>query len=124
MYLAQIMGVTFVAVGLAFLLDRKLIGRVMTDLFKSPALMYTLGFMILVLGYAMVHAHNIWDGLWYQTVITVIAWLTLVKGIMYLVFPGIVKKMAKSVYGSSNMVWLPMLVCFGAGICLLCVALL
>lgn len=103
LYLAQLMGLSLVAMGLAFLLNRNLLKTILDDFFKSPALMYVTGLLIFVVGLAMIYAHNIWDGLWYQTLITILAWLTFLKGVMYIVFPQVMVNISKSLVNTGWM---------------------
>ena len=46
-----------------------------------------LGFLILVLGMILVSIHNVWDAGFNTTLITVFAWLTLIKGISFFLLP-------------------------------------
>jgi hypothetical protein len=53
------------------------------ELLKSTALRMVAGAFTLILGLLMVVAHNIWGGEAYVTLITVVAWITLIKGFLY-----------------------------------------
>jgi hypothetical protein len=54
-----------------------------TELLHSPSLILVLGVIILAVGLAMVLTHNIWSGGALAVVITVIGWLTLIKGLFF-----------------------------------------
>lgn len=89
-FLAQIMGIVLVTVGFAVLVNRKNMKKVVEGLMADSALMYVTGLFILILGLLVVMNHNIWQGGW-QTLVTALGWLTLLKGVVCLVFPEWVK---------------------------------
>ena len=67
---------------------------VIDDIVKSPGLMYVTGFFTFVLGLIMVIAHNVWVG--WPVVVTVLAWLTLLKGAMFVGLPNYQTKLIKA----------------------------
>jgi hypothetical protein len=54
--------------------------------------MHVTGMWILILGTIMVLFHNVWIAGW-PVIITILGWLTLIKGAMFIIFPGVVRSM-------------------------------
>jgi vacuolar-type H+-ATPase subunit I/STV1 len=58
-----------------------------TALLHDPSMMFVLGVFTLAAGLAMVLAHNIWSGGALAVVVTLLGWLTLIKGLLFLLLP-------------------------------------
>jgi hypothetical protein len=54
---------------------------------QSGALLLVLGVILVPAGLAMVLAHNVWSGGALPVIVTVIGWLTLLKGLMFWILP-------------------------------------
>ncbi len=89
-YLAVLWGVTIVVVSLAFLVKPKLLERLFAKAQKK-AMMSFWGITTLVIGITMVLTHNVWVLDW-RVVITIIGWLTLIKGLDLLFLPNRMRK--------------------------------
>lgn len=99
--LAQIMGIVFATVGVGMALNMGNMNKLFNDMLKSPGLLYFAGVLNLVLGSLVVLTHNVWTGGW-VVLVTIIGWMALVKGFMWIVFPEQQIKMAKSVMTESG----------------------
>ena len=55
-----------------------------TALFHSPPVMYIAGAMALAAGLAIVLGHNVWSGGVRPVMVTLIGWLALIKGLIFL----------------------------------------
>lgn len=86
MFLAQVMAIYFIAAGVSMLAKKEAIKRLIDDFASHPYQMYYAGFYILIIGSLLVLSHNVWDGTW-RVVITIIGWLTFLKGLAYLWVP-------------------------------------
>lgn len=78
----------------------------MNDMLKAmaePPYLVGMGLMTLVIGIAMIVGHNIWDGSW-RVVITVIDYLSLVKGFVILIWPKAMAAMMESMV-ESGAIW-------------------
>lgn len=64
--------------------------HVVKDMLANRANLFATGIITLILEIILVVAHNVWTLAW-RIVITLLAWLTLIKGIMRLYFPEAVK---------------------------------
>ncbi|MEX1997298.1 MAG: hypothetical protein WEA04_01295 [Candidatus Andersenbacteria bacterium] len=59
---------------------------------KNLVVTYLSGFLILIGGILLVISHQVWTGDW-RVIITIIGWLVLLKGVIRIFFPDIVKKL-------------------------------
>lgn len=84
-FLAQALGLYFVIAGVAMLVRPKAITR-LTEVLGSRDAIYVSGFYALLIGVPLVLIHNVWDGSW-RVLITIIAWLALLKGVVRIYFP-------------------------------------
>lgn len=89
-YLAELWGITIVVVSLALLMRLKRLEGLFTEV-KNEATMFFWGIVSLVIGIAMVLIHNVWVSDW-RVVITILGWLTLVKGLDVLFLPQHMRK--------------------------------
>ncbi len=85
--IAQVTGIFCLVAGASMLIQKKVFIEVVNDMAKSPAILYTLGFISLLLGLLVVLAHNIWDQGFLPLVITLIGWAMILKGAAGLVIP-------------------------------------
>lgn len=89
-YLALLWGITILVVSFAILIKPKLLERLFAEA-KNKAIMSFWGAITLVVGITMVFVHNVWVLDW-RVVITIIGWLTLIKGLDILLLPKRMKK--------------------------------
>ena len=83
---AKFMGPFIVVIGAGLLLNRKAFQEIMEGFTKDKALIFISGLMTFIIGLAMVIFHNMWITDW-RLIITVFGWLTLIKGVILIVFP-------------------------------------
>ena len=95
-FLGRFFGFYLVIVAVALLVNRQRIMLIVKSFADNPALMIFSGFVNLVLGLLVVMLHNVWVADW-RVVVTILAWLTLAKGISRWFFPGAAKNMADKV---------------------------
>lgn len=100
-FLAQVLGLYLLIVGIAMLVNAKKMKAVVTEFLNSPALMFFGGVITLILGIILILIHNIWALDW-RLIITLLAWLTFIKGFVNLVFPVQDLKFSKQVMHSLN----------------------
>jgi len=116
LFLAKVFGILFTVIGLGFLINFKSYQKIYDDFFKNSALIYIGGFLALIMGTLLVIYHNIWEGGW-VVIITVLAWMSLLKGIILLIFPKLLFKM--KFYFTGKFCWFSVLLCLILGIFLL-----
>ena len=86
LYLAQVVGLYLILMGLILLVKRQAMMRVVTEMAKNRALIYTICVIELAAGLALVVAHNVWA--WnFQVIITIVGWLLLLEAVTYLMLP-------------------------------------
>lgn len=90
MILAPIIGIVFLVGGLEAVFNRKFISEMAENFMQNPALLWTIGFILLLVGAVMVTIQNAWSLDW-QVIVTIIGWLTLIKGAMFMLFPNSTK---------------------------------
>lgn len=93
-FLAKALGLYFLIVGLAMIFNARKFKPLVIDLIKDPALMFLSGFLALIVGILLVVSHNIWVADW-RVIITILAWLSLVKGVTRIMAPKFAIKKAK-----------------------------
>lgn len=86
LFLAKIIGPVTLVIGIGLLFNLRTYQVLMEDFAKSPALIYLGGVAALFLGAWILSRHNIWVANW-SIVITIIGWLSLIKGALLLIFP-------------------------------------
>lgn len=89
----------YLITGLALLVNPRYILRALEDIFVSNGLMLLVGFLALMFGAVVVSFHGYYELHW-PVIITIMGWLAVVKGFLYLVAQDIVKNIAQ--YFSSN----------------------
>lgn len=101
-FLAKLIGVMYLTVGLGLLFNGKHFKKMMADFAKSPALTYFAGVMIVISTTAALLSHNIWEGEWYVILITVFLWLGFLKGALFIIVPGPLMKLADAIWKKMN----------------------
>ena len=97
--LARLIGPLFVLVGVGVLLNRRHYATMMERFVKNAELYYFSGVLAFLVGEAIVLYHNLWVWDW-RVVLTVIGWLSLLKGAVRIVFPAAGLKAASSFIAS------------------------
>lgn len=92
-FLARLLGLYLVIVGIACFFKREFFREVLRDFFKNPSLIAVASIINLFIGLLIVLNHNIWEFSW-KMFITIIGYLSLLKGIFHLYAPEWGKKMA------------------------------
>jgi len=83
-FLSRLLGLYCILVGLAMVTHRQAVVETVMALVHNAPLMYVLGVITLIAGLAMVLGHNVWSGGVLPVIVTVIGWLTLIKGLLFL----------------------------------------
>lgn len=84
LFLRRLIGLYCIVVGLSMMTRRQAMLGTVNGLLQNPSMMLILGVIALGAGLAMVLAHNIWSGGTLAVVVTIIGWLTLIKGLLFL----------------------------------------
>lgn len=87
--LAKIIGPLFVIVGIGIFINLEHYRRMLADFGASPLSIYMAGTTALLIGLLIVTFHNVWEWRW-PVIITVMGWLTLLKGAVRVAAPKLV----------------------------------
>lgn len=110
LFLGRLFGFYLIAVGLSCLVQREGASSLVKMVMKEPGFLYFSGAVNILIGLALVISHNVWVAAW-PVVITVIGYLSLFKGLAYLLIPfESHKKYLKFFSNDTRLMWLGMLV--------------
>ncbi|MGH7175024.1 MAG: hypothetical protein ACREGR_01540 [Minisyncoccia bacterium] len=97
-FYAQLLGIMLTVIGLAFLINRRHVSGVVRQLLDTPALLFAVGIVTLIFGSIFVLTHNVWDGGFLSTLVTVLAWITFLRGALLMLLPqGTVRRIFSAV---------------------------
>ena len=87
-YLSRLIGLYCIFVALFMVIHKQASIDAEAALFRNPSMMLLLSIIAVVIGLAMVLAHNIWRGGALPVVVTLVGWLSLIKGLIFLFLPA------------------------------------
>ena len=102
-YLAKLIGPVIAVAGLGFLINRQVFLALVEDFAENTGLIMMSGFVALVIGLAIINAHNVWIFDW-PVVVTVFGWAATVGGVMRITMPGFVGAIAKSILSHKSFI--------------------
>lgn len=102
-FLAKVIGLYLIIFGLPFLFNAKYYQTASKQIIENDGSMFALNVITLILGVLLVVAHNIWVMDW-RVVITLLAWITLLRSIVRLYFPTFIQTKATSLLKSSTLI--------------------
>ncbi|MBB4425074.1 hypothetical protein GGD66_003631 [Bradyrhizobium sp. CIR48] len=97
LFLARLMGPTFVAVALGILINLGMYQSMIVEALHTGILFYLSGLLSLLAGLAIINLHNRWQADW-RSIITVMGWLMTLGGIMRIVLPQVAVAIGSTVY--------------------------
>lgn len=101
-FLANIFGLSIIAVSLSLLLYPKNIKKIF-DSMQNEITLFVTGIISFIIGITMVLTHNVWVYDW-RIIVTILGWAILIKGIIRLFLPEFVIKMGKKMVNNQ---WIP-----------------
>jgi len=87
LFLSRLIGLYFLVCGLAMIVHKQVFTDALAAL-PNPFAMLCITLVTVLAGLAMVLAHNMWAKRPAVVIVTLIGWLTLVEGILYLLLPA------------------------------------
>jgi hypothetical protein len=87
-FLAKLIGLYFILAALSMSIRGQGTVQMVTEILHDSSLMFLLGVITLIAGLAMVLAHNVWSGGALRVTVTLIGWITLIKGLLFLFLPA------------------------------------
>lgn len=100
--IAKLIGPIYLAVGLGIFFSKEYYLKVYKDLENETLAVFMGGIASLVIGILILINHNIWDS-FLASMVTLIGWLALLKGIMLLIFPRTVNRLGDKIAESGIM---------------------
>lgn len=86
-FLGRLIGLYCVLASLAMASHRQATVAAMTALVRAPPVLFLAGIIALIAGLAMVLGHNVWSGGALPVLVTLVGWITLVRGLLVLFLP-------------------------------------
>jgi len=86
-FLCRLLGLYCLIAALSMVLRREVFLETVTTLVHDAPLMFFVGIITLLGGLALVLVHNRWEGGAHTVVVSLLAWITLLKGILFLFIP-------------------------------------
>ena len=83
-FLSRLLGLYCLLIGLAMLAQRQATLVTIAALLHDRPLLYVLGVWCVFAGLAMILVHNVWSGGAAPIIVTLIGWLTLLKGVAFI----------------------------------------
>ena len=87
LFIARLLGPVFLVIGIALLTKPEAYRSLLREFVASAVSMYLAGFLGLVGGLALLLTHNLWVLDW-RLVITLIGWISLLRGVTTILWPG------------------------------------
>ncbi len=113
-FLAKLMGLYLLIVGLIWAVRSQQLSKMIVDFLNSPGLAFFSGIFALLAGIALAISHSVWELSW-RGVITLFGYLSIVKGVARIGFPELPKKSAAAlIQGSSRWIWIVLTILLGA----------
>lgn len=89
-FVAKVMAIIYIAAGFAALRGAINFTKVVDDFVKSKGLTFLAGFFTVLVGMLLIEYHNFWVKDW-TVVITLVGWGAVIKGVMFIAFPELLK---------------------------------
>jgi hypothetical protein len=83
-FLSRLLGLYYIFAALSMFLHKQTYVETVTALLHNSSLIFLISIITLFVGLALVLGHNIWSGGAVSVVVTLIGWITLIKGLLFL----------------------------------------
>ena len=98
LFLARLMGPTFVAIALGMLINLGMYESMIVEALRTGIVFFLSGLLSLLAGLAIVNLHNLWCADW-RVIVTVLGWLMTIGGFIRIVVPNIAVAVGSNIYG-------------------------
>ncbi len=95
LFLSKALGLYFVIISVGMLINAYTLKPILGEMLQSPGLMFVTGVMAMIVGVLIVISHNVWTLDW-RVIITLIGWVSLIKGTIRVVIPQYVDVIDKN----------------------------
>ena len=86
-FLSRLIGIYCILVSLAMAVTKEATIAIVVALVHDAPVLYILGLIVVAAGLAMVLSHNVWTGGALPVIVTLVGWLALIKGLLFLFLP-------------------------------------
>jgi hypothetical protein len=86
-FLGRLIGLYCILIPLSMAVHKQAAVEMVTALMHNPPLLFLVSLIAVVVGLALVLGHNVWSGGALPVIVTLIGWVTLVKGLLLLFLP-------------------------------------
>jgi hypothetical protein len=86
-FLSKLIGLTLTLVGLSMLVQGQLMAETLDGMMRDGPLLFIVGLIAAASGLAIVLVHNRWAGGALPVVVTILGWITLLKGVLLVLLP-------------------------------------
>lgn len=83
-FLGRLIGLYCVFISLAMLTHKKATVQTVTGLVHDAPLLFIVSVILVLAGLAMILSHNVWSGGALALVVTLVGWIMLIKGLLFL----------------------------------------
>ncbi len=83
-FLSKLFGLSLILISLSVMAHKQATIETLMALAHTPPLLFVLGMVFLIAGLAIVLAHNIWSGGVLPVIVTLLGWITLIRGLILL----------------------------------------
>lgn len=103
--LARVLGMTFIVMYGGLLINHKFYRRIFQKLPQEELGLLLSGFIALIIGLLIIQVHSIWTFDW-RGLITLFGWLIFLQGVVRILFPEQVLRLAQKIVNSKNSLFL------------------
>jgi hypothetical protein len=86
-FLGRLIGIYCILVGIAMGINKQATILTVMALVHDASSLFVFGLVVVAVGVAMILRHNVWSGGALPVIVTVIGWLILIKGLLFLFLP-------------------------------------
>ena len=83
-FLSRLLGLYYIFAALSMFLHKQSSVETVTAVLQNAPVMFVVSILALLAGLAMVLTHNIWSGGGVTVVVTLIGWIVVIKGLLFL----------------------------------------
>jgi drug/metabolite transporter (DMT)-like permease len=98
--IARLIGPVFAVIGVAVLVNTSYYVELTAEASHVPTLIYLYGLMVLAAGIAMLNFYRAWTRDW-RVIVTILGWLFVIGGVIRILLPQVVERLAPTMLGSS-----------------------
>lgn len=100
-YIARLIGPLLLIMGLSMVVEGDTVRALSQEFLSNLSSIYLAGMLALLAGLAIVNAHNLWVADW-RVIITILGWLSVIGGVIRLLFPGTVQQLGTGMVASQH----------------------